>query len=68
MPNNPLKPSVSLLAKLGSLITHADEFMSPNGHPFDKAEFEQLLGNTEVLEWLTNMDKMGFLPKKRKNR
>ena len=34
--NDPLKPSLTLLVKLGSLIIHHEESASPDGHHFDK--------------------------------
>lgn len=61
----PLKPSVTLLVKLGSIIVHADELVSPNGHHFDGVALQQLLEDEEVKTWITAMDKMAFLPKKR---
>lgn len=62
---DPLKPTATLLIKLGSLAVHAEEFLSPNGHPFDRTSVYMLLNDPEVAEWLQQMDKMAFLPKKR---
>lgn len=64
--SDPLKPSATLLIKLGSLVVHADEFHSSDGHKFDKVAFDQLLKDPEVVAWMQAMDKMAFLPKKRK--
>ena len=63
--SDPLKPSPSVLVKLGSLAIHAEEMMSPSGHRFDKIALEGLLRDPEVREWLAEMDKLAFLPKKR---
>lgn len=58
-------PTLSLLVKLGSIAVHADEFISPNGHDYDKIAIQSLLKDKEVIEWLSEMDKAQFLPKKR---
>lgn len=60
-----LKPSVSLLVKLGSLAVHADELISPDGHAFDRQAIAGLLNDPEVSMWLKQMDMLAFLPKKR---
>ena len=62
---DPLKPSASLLARLGSIIVHAQELISENGHSFDKDAFIALLDDGEVHEWMQEMDKLALLPKKR---
>ena len=63
--NNPLKPSMSLLSKVGSLILHAEEFMSYTGHFVDKTEFDRLMVDPEIKEWLQSMDELALVPKKR---
>lgn len=56
-------PSLSLLAKLGSIAVHTEEFLSPGGHEFDVAALNNLLGDPEVVQW---MEAMGpLLPRKR---
>lgn len=62
---NPLKPTASILVKLGSIAVHVEEMMSPAGHVFDKRAIESLLTDAEVVEWRKQMDKMAMLPKKR---
>jgi hypothetical protein len=62
---DPLKPSATLLIKLGSAVVHAEEYLSPHGHPFDKHTFDQLLQDPEIIEWLQAMGKQAFLPRKR---
>ena len=59
----PLKPSISLLVKLGSIAVHVEEFFSPHGHPYDKVAAEQLLNDPEVKEWIVAMSAM--MPRKR---
>ena len=61
--SDPLKPSLALLAKLGSIVVHAEEMISPNGHRFDRAVFQALLGDPEVRTWLKAMTV--YLPVKR---
>jgi hypothetical protein len=63
--NDPLEPEITLLIKLGSIAVHADEMLSPKGHEYDKIALKGLLNDPEVIEWLSKMDKMAFLPKKR---
>lgn len=60
-----LKPSVKLLVKLGSVIVHVDELLSPHGHHYDRTAIQMLMGDSEVQEWIRGMDKMAFLPVKR---
>ena len=62
--NDPLKPSPALLCKLGSILVHAEELISPTGHPFD-AEAMRTTWDFDVCEWMKQMDKMGMLPVKR---
>jgi len=63
--DDPLKPSVSLLAKLGSIAVHAQEMTSSKGHAFDKHALDGVLADPEVKAWLRSMDKMAMLPKRR---
>lgn len=65
---DPLKPNASVLSKLGSIAVHADEMMSTDGHVFDKYAMQQLIDDPEVKEWIASMDKLAYLPKKRKDR
>lgn len=60
-----LKPDAGLLIKLGSALIHAEEFLSPHGHPFDKNTFDTLMRDPEIIEWIKEMDKLALLPKKR---
>jgi hypothetical protein len=68
-----LKPTVSLLVKLGSIAVHCEELLTPprldkkrghvGGHEFDKTAVEQLLNDSEVKEWIKAMG--AFMPEKR---
>jgi len=62
---DPLAPAASLLIKLGSIAVHADEYLSPGGHPLDKVALDGLLRDPEVVAWRKAMDAMAFLPVKR---
>ena len=58
-----LKPSLTLLCKLGSLIVHADEALALKGHTFDVEAMKPLLADPEVQDWIKAMGV--YLPKKR---
>ena len=62
---HPLKPSISLLSKLGSIAVHVDEAASPNGHRLDASAIAALLRDPEVTQWLDAMRHMALLPVKR---
>lgn len=63
--NKVFEPSMTLLIKLGSIVVHTEEMLSPKGHEFDKIALKSLLDDLEVVAWLKEMDKQAFLPKKR---
>lgn len=56
---------ISLLVKLGSLVVHTDEFLSPLGRPVDRTAVEQLLRDPEVTTWVAAMTKLAMLPVRR---
>jgi len=58
-----LKPSPALLAKIGSIVVHVQEGLSPTGHHFDLQGMKPLLADPEVVEWIEAMGVL--LPKKR---
>lgn len=60
---NALTPSAGLLAKLGSAIVHADEYMSSDGREVDRQEFLARLSDPEVQQWIEDMGPL--LPLKR---
>lgn len=60
-----LRPSPSLLCKLGSVIVHADELLSPHGHEFDREALRGVLDDAEVQAWLRGMGEMALIPLKR---
>lgn len=65
MANDIFKPSTQLLIKLGSIITHYEEWTSKKGHEFDKVAIDSLMADEDVKEWLKQMDAMALLPHKR---
>lgn len=66
MADDVLKPSATLLIKLGSIIVHFQELNSPDGHHFDKSTIDALLDNEDVKQWMEGMNKLALLPVKRK--
>lgn len=64
--SNALDPNASTLIKIGSLIVHYQEWNSDDGHPLDLSAIKQLENDDEVKQWLDEMDKQGWLPKKRR--
>lgn len=63
--SDPLKPSPSLLIKLGSVIVHQEEKASSKGHWMDQHALDTVRNDPEVIEWLDQMTKLAFLPIKR---
>lgn len=64
--SNPAKnPHTSLLVKLGSIAVHAEEAISEKGHHFDISALKSLLNDHEVKQWLSEMDALALIPKKR---
>ena len=63
MGSDALKPDIALLSKIGSIVVHADELLSPKGHVYDKTVFQQLLNDPDVQMWIKQMGPL--LPQKR---
>lgn len=63
--SDPFKPTVALLAKLGSIAQHIDEASAADGHAFDWVAIRSLLADPEVSAWLDKMHKQGLLPLRR---
>lgn len=64
-PADPLRPTLSLLVKLGSIVVHVDEFLCEQGHYYDEVALEQMLQDPEVVAWVWEMTERGLLPVKR---
>ncbi len=60
---DPLKPSLTLLVKLGSIAVHAQELLSPRGHAFDKVTLDTVMHDPEVEVWIKAMGV--YMPVKR---
>ena len=63
--SDPLKPSATILIKLGSIAVHVEEMLSPHGHEFDKVAIQSLLSDPELQEWIKEMTALAFMPVKR---
>lgn len=64
-PKDLIETSNSLLCKLGSLAVHADEYLAPLAHGFDRDAIKSLLADPEVAAFLHGLDSMSLLPLKR---
>ena len=63
---DPLKPPIGLLVKLGSIVVHVDEMLSPDGHEFDRGAVEIGMADSELKAWIAAMTKLAMLPVKRR--
>lgn len=63
--SDPLKPSPGLLCKLASIIVHADEAASAEGHEFDIDAIRTVMNDPEVAAWIASMTAAGMAPVKR---
>lgn len=41
-----------LAAKLAAIVVHADEMLSADGHPFDRAALLQAVNDADVQDWI----------------
>lgn len=57
--------SLPLACKLASIAVHAEEYLSPHGHDFDRVALLNNLADPAVRAWLAEMAKAGFAPVKR---
>lgn len=60
-----LNPSAMLLCKLASIAVHAEEYLSPGGHQFDRDALAVLLSDPEVSAWIGQMTAAAMAPRKR---
>ncbi len=63
--NSPLELSAPLASKLGSVVVHVEEMLSPTGHDFDRIALEGLLADPDIREWITDLQAMALVPVKR---
>ena len=47
-----MEVSTSIVAKLGSLVVHIEEYFSADSHPLDKTAIESLLMDAELRQWM----------------
>jgi hypothetical protein len=64
--STPLAPDTTLLTKLGSILVHAEELVSPYGHEVDRRSLVALLNDADVLHWREQMNALALLPVKRR--
>jgi hypothetical protein len=64
--SNPLLPSPALLAKLGSLVYHLEEYLD-TGHEFDREAARSVRESADVEEWFGQMRDLAMLPVKREH-
>lgn len=50
--NGKITIPITLAAKLGSLVVHADEWINPGADRFDEAAIRALLDDSEIREWV----------------
>lgn len=62
---DPLKPSPSLLCKIGSAIAHVQEAAGGDGHAFDLIAAKECAKDPEVAAWLASMRALALLPEPR---
>lgn len=62
---DPFDLHTSLVAKLGSILVHIEEYLSPTGHAFDRHVLDSLMKDEEVQEWMEQLREMAMLPRKR---
>jgi hypothetical protein len=60
-----LAPETSLLCKLGSIVGHTEELLSPHGHDFDRIALDQLLRDPDVVKWMDGMRVSALIPQPR---
>ncbi len=60
-----MNPKLSVLVKLGSLLMHYQEFLSPQAHHTDRLAIQTLEKDHEVIEWVKAMQDLSLLPVKR---
>jgi hypothetical protein len=62
-----ISPDTSTAIKVASALVHAQEYMSADGHPFDRNAFDALMGDHEVRAWMNRLRGLALLPRKRSN-
>lgn len=65
MNSDTLHPSTMLLAKLASIIVHADEIHGSDGRILDVEVLLECLKDPEVQTWIKEMTAMALAPVKR---
>jgi hypothetical protein len=58
-----LHPSQELMQKIGAIVVHALEWISPGGMTLDQQQVHVLLNDPEVRRWLLDMGPLVPLPR-----
>lgn len=57
--------TAGVYAKLGSIVVHTEEFLSTDGHEFDKDALEGLLEDSDVQAFVELLQEKALVPVKR---
>ena len=57
--------NLHILVKLASIAVHVEEYLSDDGHPYDRVALEQLVRDPDLQAYLGTLKAAGFLPQKR---
>lgn len=58
MKKDALRPSHVLLGKLGTILVHIEEALSPRGHPLNVLTIKELMRDRDVEGWLAEMHRL----------
>lgn len=58
-------PTLSTMAKVGSILIHVEEGRSRDGSPFDWSTVDSLMQDSEVQQFLTDLRALALIPRKR---
>jgi hypothetical protein len=62
---DPLRPSITLLGKLGFIAVRIEEYLDTR-HDFDYLALRRLLADEEVRAWLEGMAAMAHIPRRKR--
>jgi hypothetical protein len=60
--SDPLRPTLAVLCKLGSLAAHTKEMMNNRGHAFDLNAIQGLIADPDLNAWMEEMQKLALVP------
>ena len=56
---------ITLVAKLGSLVVHVQEYLSRNSNPVDRSAIETIINDPEINAWVKELEKDALVAVKR---